>query len=274
MTSNSFTETIQQQNKVNPRYSIITILAIFLLCQTTVLAQEEKPAKTHKQHITRFETKPENKVFIPKGSVLLGCTAGCNSIQGDNINFLMLKNISGVEGYLIDVGPYIGGFVDDNLAIGGKFNYSRYMASLGNFDLNLGTDMNISLKDLYAISHTYQGSFFLRYYIPFGNSRIFAMFAEGRLSYSRSQGKNVTGSGADLDGTYIVGHKAGLYFNPGLCVFMCDCVAAEISVGVLGIDYGWKDSVTNQIETGSIKSRGAKLGINLLSANIGISFCF
>lgn len=246
-----------------------------LLCSgLDTAAQESKPVKEGKHHITRFNTKPENKVFIPKGSTLLGGFVGYNSISGNNINFLILKNLNNVGGYYLSLSPYIGGFVADNVALGGRFGYNRYMVNVGNLDLNLGEDMNISLSELYAISHKYEASLFTRCYIPFGNSRIVAMYVEMRLNYSRTQGKNTTGSGYSLDGTFIEGHSGGISVNPGLCVFMCDFVAAELGIGILGVDYGWKKSVTNQVETGYIESFGADYNLNLLSINIGISFYF
>lgn len=245
-----------------------------LCCGFSAAAQDSEPVKSGRPHIARYETKPENKVFIPKGTVMIGGFAGYNSITGDNINFLILKNLNNVGGYYLSATPYLGGFVADNIAFGGRFGYNRYMANLGNLDLNLGEDMNIGLKDLYAISHKYEASLFTRFYIPFGNSRIVAMFAEIRLNGARTQGKNTTGSGYSLDGTFIEGYSAGISVNPGLCVFMCDFVAAELGIGILGADYTWKKSVTNQVETGYIKSFGVDYKLDLLSINIGISFYF
>lgn len=245
-----------------------------LCCDFSAAAQDSEPVKSGRPHIVRYNTKPENKVFIPKGTVMMGGFVGYSSLSGDNINFLILKNINNVGGYYLSLTPYIGGFVADNIAFGARFGYNRYMANLGNLDINLGTDMNIALKELYAINHKYEASLFTRFYIPFGNSRIVAMFAEVRLNAARSQGKNTTGSGAGLDGTYVQGYSAGISVNPGLCVFMCDFVAAELGIGILGVDYALKKTTTNQVETGYMKSFGADYKLDLFSINIGISFYF
>lgn len=230
--------------------------------------------KDNKRTINRFDTKLGKNVFIRKGNVMLGGLVGGTSIQGDNINFLILKNINNLQGYYLSIAPFIGGFVADNCAIGVRFRYNRLMANLGNLDLNLGEDMNISLKDLYTISHKYEGSFYLRNYIPFGKSKVVGMYVDTNLTYTRSQGKNTTGSGADLDGTFQQGQSIGLYVNPGLCVFVCNTVAAEFGIGILGIEYSGIQSITNQVETGSFVSKGANLRFNPLKIDLGISFYF
>lgn len=258
-------------------HTFIYVLAALLAVQPVVASEKSDSTavtKGGKHRINRFNDNGEKKVFIPKGSVMFGGMVGGSSVEGDNINFLILKNINNLEGYYLSAAPYIGGFVADNIAIGGRFRYNRYMANLGNLDLNLGEDMNISLKDLYAINHKYEGSFFTRFYIPFGNSKIFGMFVDANVTYTRSQGKNTTGSGADLDGTFQEGQSLGLFVNPGLCIFMCDFVAAELGIGIFGVDYSGTRSITNQVETGSITSKGANLRINPLKLDIGVTFFF
>ncbi|MCQ2186481.1 MAG: hypothetical protein MJY92_07135, partial [Bacteroidales bacterium] len=202
----------------------IFLIAALLLCLPVAAAAQDNAAETgnapaagNSRHIKRFDVKADRKVFIPKGNIMFGGFVGYNSLQGENLNFLILKDIS-MRGYNLNAAPYIGGFVADNFAIGARFRYTRYMAGLDNLDLSLGSDLNIKLQDLYAISHTYEGDLFGRYYMPFGNSKMFGMFAEFRLTYKRSQGKNTTGTGKELDGTYQMGHTAGFYINPGLCI--------------------------------------------------------
>lgn len=256
----------------------ILLFATLLLClpfvasaQDSAIRQDNDTTAVRSRRIQRYNLQAERKVFIPKGNVMFGTWVGYNSLAGDNMNFLILKDMS-MQGYTFNASPYIGGFIADNLAIGGRLRYSRYMGRLDNLDLSLGADLNIKLQDLYVINHSYEGDLFGRYYMPFGNSKIFGMFAEFGLQYKRTQGKNSTGSGKDLDGTYQLGHNIGLYVNPGICVFVNDFVAAEFGIGVLGFDYSWKDTTTNQVEKGSYRSAGANLNLNLLSVNIGVTF--
>lgn len=261
-------------------YIILCLAALFAVSQPMLSASKEADsgvevsADSSSRIINRFDTKLGRNVFIRKGDVMLGGLVGGTSIQGDNINFLILKNINNLQGYYLSVAPFIGAFVADNCAIGLRFRYNRLMANLGNLDLNLGEDMNISLKDLYTISHKYEGSFYVRNYIPFGKSKVVGMYVDTNLTYTRSQGKNTTGSGADLDGTFQQGQSIGLYVNPGLCVFMCDFVAAEFGIGILGVEYSGTQSITNQVETGSFVSKGANLRFNPLKIDLGVTFYF
>lgn len=258
-------------------YAVLCLVCAALAAQPAFAsknADSTQVVKVNKRHINRFNDNGGKKVFIRKGNVMMGGMVGGTSIQGDNLNLLILKNIKDVKGYYLSAAPFIGAFAADNVAIGVRFRYDRFMANLGNLDLNLGADMNISLKDLYAISHKYEGSFFVRNYIPFGASKVVGMFVDTNVTYTRSQGKNTTGSGADLDGTFQQGQSIGLYVNPGLCIFVTDCVAAELGIGILGIEYSGKNTITNQVETGSLVSKGANIRFNPLKIDLGISFYF
>lgn len=221
----------------------------------------------------KFERMPSLSVFVPKGQVLMGGMVGCSSDKISNVNFLVLKNIS-ASGLSISAAPYIGYFVADNFAIGARFKYNRSMYSLDNLNLGLGEDMNISLSDLNYINQKYNGILFGRYYMSIAGSKMFGMFAEMRLAYSYSEGKNSTGKGDAIDGTYQQSNAVGLYVNPGLAVFLTNFTAVEVSVGIFGVDYRWQKQVHNQIDSGYIKNMGADFKINPLSINLGVSFFF
>ena len=84
-------------------------------------------------------------------------------------------------------------FDEANDYVGGRFSYKRYFFNLGEFDLNLGDDFNIGLKDLYYLQHNYESTLFVRSYLPLGNSKIFGLFGEFQLNYTFAEGKNSTG---------------------------------------------------------------------------------
>lgn len=221
--------------------------------------------------IQRIERSELGNVFIPKGEWLFGGTVGYNGNEGDNINFLVAKNIN-ISGYSFSVAPYIGYFVANNFAIGARFNYNRSLFDLGNLDLNLGEDFNISLSDLYYLNQKYEANVFGRLYTPLGKSKVYGLFSEMRLTYSHSVGKNSTGSGTEYDGTYNITNGVGINFTPGICVFMSNFAAVEASVGVMGVNYYWSRQTTNQVETGYFNRGGANFRINLMSVNLGMTF--
>lgn len=212
-----------------------------------------------------------NSVFIPKGSWMVGGTVSYSEHEEENLNFLVLKNVEGL-GYTFNVSPYIGYFFKDNVSAGFRFGYNRSYLDMANFELNLGEDFNISLKDLYYLEHQYEVSGFLRTYMPIGKSKIFGLFNEVRLTYGYGVGKNSTGSGTEYDGTFETSHNLQIGIAPGLTAFVTDWSAIEVSVGVMGYNFKWQNQSTNQIETGMRRTSSGNFKINLFSINIGMTF--
>lgn len=250
------------------------------MVETTIMQQptsleKKRPSYTDRvimrgRHIQRVDREALKAVFIPKGQWMLGGDVSYNEWDSENLNYLVLKNID-FEGHTFSCSPFFGYFVANNIAIGGRFSYSRYFFNLGKFDLNLGEDFNISLEDLYYLEHNYYGSAFMRSYQPLGRSNIFGFFADVRLTYGYAAGKNTTGSGVEFDGTYEHVHSIQLGFCPGMTAFITDFAAVECSVGVMGLKYKWADQETNRIETGTKKSGSANFKINLFSINLGMT---
>ena len=209
--------------------------------------------------------------FIPKGQWMAGGTVSYSEHQEDNLNFLVLKDIEG-RGYTFSISPYVGYFFKDNMAAGVRAGYNRSYLDLGNLDLNLGEDFNISLDNLYYLEHEYEVSGFLRTYMPIGRSKIFGLFNEVRLTYAYATGKNSTGTGTTYDGTFERSHSFQIGMAPGLTAFITNYSAVEVSMGVMGYKFAWENQVTNQIETGSRRKSSGNFKINLFSINIGMTF--
>ena len=223
------------------------------------------------RHLQRVDRDALKAVFIPKGQWMMGGTINYQEWDTDNINLLVLKNMD-IEGHTFSASPYFGYFVAHNLAVGARYNYLRNYFYLGDFDLNLGEDFNISLEDLYYLEHKHEVSAFLRTYMPLGRSNIFGFFGEIRGTYAYANGKNSTGRDTEFDGSYEHVHSVQLGFCPGMTAFVTDFMAVEASIGVMGLKYRWKDQKTNQVEKGSSKMGGANFKFNLFSVNLGMTF--
>ena len=223
------------------------------------------------RHIQRIDREAMKSVFIPKGQWMVGGEISWNEWDNDNLNYLVLKNIE-FEGHTFSAGPYFGYFVANNIAVGGRFSYKRFFMNLGQFDLNLGEDLNISLDDLYYLEHNYLSTAFMRSYMPIGRSNVFGFFAEVQLSYGYCEGKNTTGRGETLSGTYEQIHSLQLGFSPGLTVFATDFMASEISVNMGGYRVKWGKQETNRIEEGKVRNSGANFKLNLFSVKFGMTF--
>lgn len=219
----------------------------------------------------RIDREVMRATFIPQGQWMAGGTISYQEHDAENYNFLVLKNVEGL-GYTFKVSPYVGYFFRNNMAAGVRFAYNRTYLDMDNFEVNLGEDLNINLKDLYWLEHKYEVGGFLRTYMPIGRSKIFGFFNELRLSYGYATGKDSTGSGTEYDGTFERTHSLQIGMAPGLAAFITDFSAVEVSVGVMGYDFKWVNQKTNQIETGTRRTSSGNFKINLFSINIGMTF--
>ncbi len=235
-----------------------------------------------KRHIERVDRGAMNTVFVPKGIWMMGATVNYRSWDNDNQNLLVLKDLN-MDGHTFSVSPAVGYFVANNLAIGMRYNYSRNYFYLGNLDIDLGEDFNISLEDLYYLEHKHSGSVFLRTYMSLFGSKIMGFFSEVRATYAHASGKNSTGRRDEdkdintLDGTYEKVNTVQLGFTPGVCCFITNYAAVEASIGVLGVDYKWSNYKNlhpgaTEYEYGKSRSGGANFKFNLFSVNIGMTF--
>ena len=263
--------TASAQNVVN-RIEVPEQESDTIVSTEPILYKEEKSAKkTYAQERGMISRDASKTVFIPKGQWMLGGQVAWNQWNNDNLNYLVLKDIN-FEGYTFSAGPYFGYFFANNMAVGGRFSYKRYFLNLGEFDLNLGDDFNIGLKDLQYLQHNYESTLFVRSYLPLGNSKIFGLFGEFQLNYTFAEGKNSTGRDETFTGVYEYTHNLEIGLGGGMVVFLADHVAAEVMLNVGGYRVKWGSQNTNNIEEGRITSSGANFKIDLFSIKFGVTY--
>lgn len=265
--------TAKAQNVVNrielPKQQPDTVVA-----KPVIIYKEEKAdnvKQTYAQQRGMISRDAAKTVFIPKGQWMLGGQVAWNQWNNDNLNYLVLKDIN-FEGYTFSAGPYFGYFFANNMAVGARFSYKRYYINLGEFDLNLGDDFNIGLKDLYYLQHNYENTVFMRSYLPIGTSNIFGLFGEFQLNYTFSEGKNSTGRDETFTGVYEKVHNLEIGIAGGMAVFLTDHVAAEVMLNVGGYRFKWGRQNTNNVEEGKLTNSGANFRINLFSIKFGMTY--
>lgn len=220
-----------------------------------------------------FDREIKQSLFVPKGSWVGGVSFSYMELTGNDYQFLILDDMTG-EGYTFKVSPYAGYFFRDNMAAGVRLNYNRTYADIGNIDIDLGDDLNFQIADYKYLEHQYTASGFLRTYMGLGNSKIFGFFNELRLTYGYGQGKTLSGTGDDLNGTYQTSHHLQIGSAPGLTAFVMNNLAVEVSINLIGLDFKWADQVTNQVEHRSYRKSSADFKINIFSINIGVCTYF
>lgn len=263
------------------------ILFIILAASLSLNASAAK--KAEKKEVTEpFDRHIgiSTSTFIPKGTVGFGAALSYNTYDmGNAVNdagYKMLFGLlTGIQGNVMTIGvaPYASYFVMDNLSVGARFEYNKTSFGLSNLGINV-MDLGLGISDFYYNKNSYMGSVAARYYIPFGNSRRFAMFAELRgtggyaqsETYNLSEGEDVTGVSTDKLGTYQDIYKFNIGVIPGITAFFTNNVALEVSVGLIGLDYQKVVQNTNQVDFSVTESSSANFKVNLLAINLGLSF--
>lgn len=224
------------------------------------------------QHYDRgYEAVPSSP-FVRKGTWVAGGTLRYSQHVNENYKMLLIDDINS-RGYNISVSPRLLYMVKDNMGVGMKFSYDRSMLDLASAGLTAG-EIQMNASDCYQISHKYSAHAVCRAYVPFGNIKRFALFADVMLGGSFKQGKAFNAGGDYVLGTYEKAYTLELAVNPGIVAFLTEHMAMELNVGIFGVSYGWKDQVRNQVTSGSTNLTSAGFMVNLLSIGVGISYYF
>lgn len=189
----------------------------------------------------------------------------------NNYQFLILEKISG-DTYTFKVSPMLMFAFKDNLAMGGRFAYSRSRTRLENADIVLDSETDYNMENLYSITHSYSGTYCFRQYLSLGANTRFGLFNEVQFQIGGGQSKLCSGSGEDFSGTYSRHFDLNVGLAPGLIVFLNNYSALEVNVGVLGFNYLHNKATTDQIYIANMRTSSANFKINLFSITFGMSF--
>lgn len=224
------------------------------------------------QHYDRgYEAVPSSP-FLKKGTWMAGGSVRYSQHINDDYNFLVISDINS-KGYNISVNPKMLYMFRDNMGVGLRFSYDRSMLDLGSAELSV-SDISMSASDCYQIQHKYTAHAVYRAYIPLGNSKRVAMFADLLLGGSFKQGKAFNAGGDFVSGTYSQAYALELAVDPGIIAFLTDRLALELNVGIFGVNYNWTNQIRNQVLNGHSDSTSAGFMINLLSLGVGMSYYF
>ena len=243
----------------------ITILLVFSLLFPSFLQ-----AKKHREQIDRGI---HSSTFIPKGQWMVGGSFSYSESNSDDYKFLILKNVEGKR-YSFSVSPNFGYFIRDNVAVGGRFSYTRDYIDIGNLDIDLNEDLSFKINNASLLQHMIYGTGFVRTYINLGNSKRFGLFNEARVTFGAGQGKTYSGEAETLDGVYEKIKHLQVGIAPGMTAFITNNAAVEVSVGVMGFDSKWIEQDHNKVIQGSRRETSAKFKIDLFSINLGMTYYF
>lgn len=219
----------------------------------------------------RFKRNLESVNFIPKGQWITGVSVSYSQSNQDNYQFLIIEGMDG-DIYSFKVSPTLMYAFKDNLAVGGKFAYSRSRSNLDKAQIVIDSETGYTAENFYMITQDYSGMGVLRNYFSFGRSKRFGMFGELQLEMGFGQSKLRNGSGTDFTGTFQDHFNVNVGLAPGLVMFLNNYSAIEVNVGVLGFSYSHTKQKTDQIYISNYSSTSANLKINLFSISFGVLF--
>ena len=208
--------------------------------------------------LSRFEDPEKGSVtFIEKGNRAFGISGGyrrftaSGETDGDGFSILTLLNIGEGQLQMWSVSPTFSWFVANDVSLGVSLDYSGYLVD---------TDLRIDLRDVIAsdsealnftissrhMEHHKGGvAFSGRRYLSFFGSKVFGIFAEGRL-YGQY---GTTNSHPRKEGStrlrVSTSYSAGLKIAGGAAVRLRDNSALSVSIPIIGA--AW--SLTHQEKT-------------------------
>ena len=215
-------------------------------------------------------------VYIPKGTVAVSLTGGYNSWKATGEELTQGVALAGiiedVNGHvnLAGVGTGLSWFVADNISIGARFNYSQRDIDINNLAM-LGL---VNLTNKHFRRETWSGSLGVRGYLPLFDSKVFALFFEGRLSGSLGYGKNYADTGRGKEGRYSDLYSATLGLYPGLSVFATDRIAVEVSIPFLEGGLEWDTQIKGQAHDSALTRKFVNFKPGLLGISAGVVYHF
>ena len=234
-------------------------------------AYNRKPLTVNEMRRRRGLTDTHN-LFVPKGQWIFGGTASYSTHTNKGYQFLVIEGIDS-RGYTFKVSPMIAYSLHNNMALGGRFIYSRSLLKLDKAALNFGNEdsnVNINVQDYYALKHTYQVAAIWRQYIPLGRSKRFALFNELSLAGGGTEARFANDS--PVKGTYETGYTFSLGISPGVVAFATNNMAVEVNVGVMGITFNHTEQVHNQVTVGDRNTSMMNFKVNIFSIGLGMAF--
>lgn len=224
------------------------------------------PAKNY----GRFDRGIFNYLYIPKRHWAYGLTASYGSLDTEDIQVLSAIKDFNFKGEQFSIRPSVSYFFDHNQSVGVRIVYTNGKAELGSLAVDIDDDMNFSLHDVSYHANSSQFGVFYRNYVGLSDTKRFAVFNEVAFDVGTGSSRFKRYYNDELFDTNTKSTMLGLTFSPGLCVFLQDQIAFNLSFGVFGLKYNHDKQETNGVNEGSRTSSGANFRFNIFNINFGL----
>ena len=221
----------------------------------------------------RIDREIDRGHFAYRGEVILGLTASYGTLSSEDTDFLAILDNINLHGTLATVKPFFGYLYRDNRCIGLRLGYQYLKGDLGNIDLDLGeqNDVSLNIADMLLESTSYSVGIFHRSYVGLDPKGRLGLFSEVEASLTSGTGKFLNGSGEDLKATYSDELRCSLTFNPGMAIYIFPNVCATVSGGLGGFHYtSIKQHDAEGNRTGSRRASKMRFRLNIADINFGV----
>ena len=211
--------------------------------------------------------------FFLGGNISFGGTEGENDFVIANVDLIDVdkQNIK-----LSFIGGY---FLNPLLSVGyrGKYSYVKNEQTLEADFLNIS--FNATTYRTQVASDRYESHFFIRNYVPIGQSGKFYLASETSVYYlnSTSYQRAIRNPGMSDESISTIlsntqGFGAGL--GLGFTYFTAPKLAFEIQLGPVGLEYRIKNIEKDKVDKGQSRKFTFRDGLNVLNVQIGFTYYF
>lgn len=238
--------------------------------ETVVVGTDTVSIIIPERNLGRYDRGLRNYMFAPRGKWAFGITAAYGELNTKDIEVLSILKDFDFKGKQYSVKPYISYFVRHNQSVGLRFNYTRGIADLGSLALDFDDDLNFTLSDVSYYQQSFAVETFYRNYVGLDRGGRFAVFNEVDLAFASGSSRFTRKYNGEPKQTRTVTTQASLNFSPGVCVFIQDYVAFNVSFGVFGLKMRREKQTTDGADDGSRFTSGANFRFNIFNINFGL----
>jgi hypothetical protein len=238
--------------------------------EMVVVKGDTVPLVIPERNLGRYDRGLYNYLFVPKGKWGFGLTASYGSLNTEDVQLLSILKDVDFNGKMYSVKPFISYFIRSNQSLGLRFNYSRGEADLNNLSMDFDDDLNFSIRDVSYYTQSFSTSLFYRNYIGLSKAKLFGIFNEVDLSVGSGSSRFKRIYNDEPRDTRTTVTQASLNFSPGVCVFIQEYVAFNVSFGVFGLNFKREHQTTDFVDEGSRFTSGANFRFNIFNINFGM----
>lgn len=238
--------------------------------EMVIVGNDTVPLVIPERNFGRYDRGLFNYLFIPKGKWSFGLTASYGELNTEDVRILSLLENVDFKGKIYSIKPFISYFIRNNQSVGLRFNYSRGIGDLDNLAMDFDDDLNFSLKDVSYYTQSYSASIFYRNYIGLNKSKRFGIFNEVDVTVGSGSTRFKRLYNSEPKDTRTVITQGSLNFSPGVCVFIQEYVAFNVSFGVFGIKFRREHQMTDGLDEGTRFTSGANFRFNIFNINFGL----